>query len=194
MRKLFAVILSAVFAFSAGGCANPTDISDQKGLYDYQSLYTYQSDAPTEETLEAIGQYLQAKDILKLNNARFAKGPAGVQNDSVIFDYTLQLTPENPKYTVNYQAVIQDVILIFALLPNINTVDIEFTQADYGFGRSYTREEATEVFGQDITAFGKNKQSFTKTFPPLLEAVKYHPDVMDTVDYYHAMGLDETGE
>ena len=88
----------------------------------------------------------------------------------------------------------QDVILIFALFPSINAVNIEFTQADYSFGGAITREKATEVFGQEITAFGKNKKSFTEAFPPLLEAVEYEPDVMCTVDYRHVMGLDESGE
>lgn len=190
-KKLFAVILSVVCLGLSAGCANPTGNSNQQGLYDYQSLYTYRSDAPTKETLEAIGQYLQAKDILALKSVRFAQGPDGVKNDFIIFDYALQLTPENPKYTVNQQAVMQDAILIFALFPNINTVEIAFTQADYGFGGPISREKAAEVFGQEITAFGINKKSFTQALPPLLEAVEYEPDVMDTVDYYHAMGLDE---
>ncbi len=194
-KKIFSAILLTVCAGIIGGCANPAVSTDKKGLYDYQLLYAYHSDAPAKETLETIGQYLQAKNTLELNGVRFEVGPDGVvHEDSVQFDYALQLTPENPKYTVNLQAVMQDVILIFALFEKINSVHIEFTQADYGFGRSYSREEATEIFGQDITAFGKSKKSFTKTFPPLLEAVEYHPEVMDTVDYYHAMGLDESGE
>ncbi|HNX13311.1 MAG TPA: hypothetical protein PK854_09605 [Oscillospiraceae bacterium] len=176
-----------------GGCANPGVASDKKGLYDYRALYAYHSDAPAKETLEVIGQYLQAKDTLELNGVRFEVGPDGVHEDSVQFDYALQLTPNNPKYTVNLQAVMQDVILIFALFPKINSVNIEFTQADYGFGGAISREEATEVFGQDITAFSKSKNNFAEALPPLLEAVEYHPDVMDTVDYYHAMGLDEAG-
>ncbi len=187
MRKFIAVILLVVCLGIAGGCAN----SEKQGLYDYQTLYAYQSDAPAKETLEAVGQYLQAKDILALKSIRFAQGPEGFQYDSVIFEYALQLTPQNPKYTVKPQAIMQDAILIFALFPNINTVEIEFTQADYGFGGPCTREKATEVFGQDINAFGKSKKSFSKAFPPLLEAVEYEPDVMCTVDYYHAMGLDE---
>lgn len=190
-KKLFTVILLVVCAGMIGGCANPAGSPDKKGLYDYQSLYAYHNDAPTGETLEIIGRYLQAKDTLDLKSTQFDEGSDGVHDDSVKFDYALQLTPENPKYTVNHQAIMQDVILIFALFPSINAVDIEFTQADYGFGRSYTREEATEVFGQDIAAFDKSKKSFTKAFPPLLEAVEYEPDVMCTVDYYHVMGLDE---
>lgn len=189
-KKLFAVILLTVCAFLIAACANN---SNQQDLYDYQSLYAYQSDAPTKETLEAIGQSLQAKDILDLKSVRFAQEPDGIHEDSVIFEYALQLSPENPKYTVKHQAIMQDAILIFALFPNINSVDIEFTQADYSFGSPYTREAATEVFGQDIAAFGMNEQSFTEIFPPLLEGVNYHPDVMDTVDYRHAMGLDESG-
>ncbi|HOP11028.1 MAG TPA: hypothetical protein PK629_06025 [Oscillospiraceae bacterium] len=193
MRKFSAFVLLAISVGMIVACANPTNSSNKTGLYDYQALYTYHSDTPTIETLESVGQYLQAKDILDLISVQFAQEPDDAHDDSVIFNYALQLTPGNPEYTIDHQAIMQDVILIFVLFPNINTVEIDFTQADYSFGCRYTKEEATEVFGQDIAIFGESEKNFTELFPPLLESVDYHPDVMDTVNYYHAMGLDEPG-
>ncbi|NLB18001.1 MAG: hypothetical protein GX825_04560 [Syntrophomonadaceae bacterium] len=53
------------------------------------------------------------------------------------------------------------------------------------------RADAERIFGKTIAPFGNTRKQFVEEFPNEVQAVVWEPGIMDTVSYYHALGLDE---
>jgi hypothetical protein len=70
------------------------------------------------------------------------------------------------QYKVNHTKMMADVVMLFALLDDLYTVEFNFVQEDYGYGGvPITREEAGKVLDADIEALGKTKEIFLSEMP-----------------------------
>lgn len=103
--------------------------------------------------------------------------------------YRMDLTP-GEKYKVNHTKIMADMVILFALLDDLNEYNL--IQADYGYGGvPKTRKEAEELLGADIGALGKTKETFLSEVPQKITKFEWNPDVMSIITYDHIMGLDE---
>ena len=156
-------------------------------LYDYEQLYTYRNTAYTAESFAQLAGLLQSKDILTVEDTDYSEDDGILQ-----INYRLKLTQAEPDYTVSFTKQMQDAIVLFAAFDDIKGVEFNFQQADYTFGDvPIMKADAEALFGEKISPFGSTKADFTEEFPARVQAVLWEPDVMDTVNYWHAMELDE---
>ena len=155
--------------------------------YDYELIYTYRNMAYDAESFAKLAGLLQSKDILTVKAVNY-----GEDNGILQISYQLKLTAAEPDYTVDFTRQMQDAIVLFAVFDYIEGVVFNFEQADYGFGGvPIMRADAETLFGEQIRPFGLTKEDFVETFPPKVQTVVWERNVMDTVNYYHAMGLDQ---
>lgn len=184
------VLLTAACASLAGTsgkpAAPPAEEPGPAWLYDYEAVYAWRNLAYEPEKSRALAELLQSRDILTVKETNYSEDRRVLQ-----INFQLNLTEENPNYTVNFTRQMQDAVVLFALFEYLQGVEFNFVQADYGFGGiPIMRADAETVFGEPIVPFGSTKADFTKKFPAKVQAVVWEKAVMDTVNYYHAMGLD----
>lgn len=165
----------------------PTEKPPQELFYDYESIYTYHNIAYDREKFQALAELLQSKDILTVEGTNYMEDSGILQ-----INYQLNLTKEEPDYTVDFTKQMQDAVVLFAAFDYIKGVEFNFKQANYGFGGvPIMRADAETIFGEPIAPFGNTKADFTEKFPSKVQSIVWQRNVMDTVNYYHAMGLDE---
>lgn len=195
--KYFLSALVIVLILSICACAQvskpekntdtPIKASAKNHLYDYELIYSYHNAAYDTEKFTKLAELLQSKDTLTIAGTNYTE-----DNGILKIEFLLKLSEKEPDYKIDFTKEMQDAIVLFAVFDYIKGVEINFTQADYSFGGvPIMRADAETILGQKIAAFGNTKESFTEDFPDKVQAVVWEPGVMDTVNYYHAMGLDE---
>ncbi|MEN6327386.1 MAG: hypothetical protein ABFD18_14440 [Syntrophomonas sp.] len=156
-------------------------------LYDYELIYAYHNAAYDTDKFAKLAGLLQSRDNLTVASTNYTE-----DNGVLRIDFQLKLSEKEPNYKIDSTKKMQDAIVLFAVFEYIKGVEFDFTQADYSFGGvPIMRADAEAILGQKIAPFGITKGAFTKDFPDKVQAVVWEPKVMDTVNYYHAMGLDE---
>lgn len=106
-------------------------------------------------------------------------------------DYRMNLT-KGQKYQVNHQKMMADAVILFALMDDLNSVEINLVQADYSYGGvPITRETAGKALTVNIGALGKTKEPFLSEMPQKIANLKWNPDVMSVITYEHIMGFDD---
>lgn len=195
--KYFISALVVVLILSICACARvskpekntdtPGKTSAKNHLYDYELIYSYHNAAYDTERFAKLAELLQSKNSLTVAGANYTK-----DNGVLRIEFQLKLSEKEPNYKIDSTKKMQDAIVLFAVFDYIKGVEINFTQADYSFGGvPIMRADAETILGQKIVPFGSTKEAFTEDFPDKVQAVVWEPKVMDTVNYYHAMGLDE---
>jgi len=80
------------------------------------------------------------------------------------------------------------VVVLLALLDNLNAVEYNLVQEDYGYGGvPISREQAEEVSGADIGSLGKTEEVFLLNMPKIIADLQWNPGVMDIITYDHIM-------
>jgi hypothetical protein len=190
---LIIVMLVTLFACARPQISNqekptdtPTPTSTQNLLYDYELIYTYRNTAYDTESFTKLAGLLQSRDILTVESTSY-------DDDGILqINYQLKLTETEPNYKISFTKQMQDAIVLFAAFDYIKGVEFNFKQAGYTFGGvPILRADAEILLGEQIAPFGSEKTDFVEEFPSKVQAVVWEPDVMDTVNYDHAMGLDE---
>jgi hypothetical protein len=89
---------------------------------------------------------------------------------------------------VNHTKKMADAVMLFALLDNLNAVEYNLVQADYGYGGvPITREQAEQVLGADIKTLGKTEAVFLSEMPKIIADLQWNSGVMDIITYEHIM-------
>lgn len=184
-----------VIVLTSSACSRPqmsdqekptVPVTTQKLLYDYELIYTYRNTAYNTESFAKIAGLLQSKDVLTVKSTNYTD-----DNGILQINYQLKLTKTEPNYQINFTKQMQDAIVLFASFDYIKGVEFNFEQSDYRFGGvPIMREDAETLFGEKIAPFGSTKEDFIEKFPSKVQAVVWERTVMDTVNYYHVMGLD----
>lgn len=156
-------------------------------FYDYDLIYTYRDTPYNTEDFRKLAELLQSLDMLKVKGTNFMDGEGILQ-----INYGLNLTEAEPDYKINFTKQMQDAIVLFAVFDYIQGIEFNYTQADYCFGGvPIMRAQAESLLGEQIAPFGNTQEDFAGDFPYKVQAVVWEPNVMDRVNYYHVMGLDE---
>ncbi len=171
----------------------PTDINKDgieniKPLYDFGLLYSYKNISinDSDKVYELVSQLQYARE-LSIDLIE----PRTENEESLRIDYRMNLT-SGQEYKVNHTKMMADVVILFALLDNLDAVEYNLVQEDYGYGGvPITREQAEQVLGDDIEFLGKTEDIFLSDFPKLIAELQWNPDVMDIITYEHIMGIDE---
>ena len=160
--------------------------TEQNRLYNYEHIYSFKniSVSDTDELKELINQLQYAKDlpisVIEYNEA------TGLR-----IDYRMNLT-KGQKYQANHQKMMADAVILFALMDDLNSVEINLVQAGYSYGGvPITREVAGQALTVNIGALGKTKETFLSEMPQKIAALKWNPDVMSVITYEHIMGFDD---
>ncbi len=160
--------------------------TEQNHLYNYEHIYSYKniSASDADELKELINQLQYAKElpisVIEYNEA------TGLR-----IDYRMNLT-KGQKYQVNHQKMMADAVILFALMDDLNSVEINLVQADYVYGGvPITRETAGQFLTVNIGALGKTKETFLSEMPQKIADLKWNPDVMSVITYDHIMGFDD---
>jgi len=184
---LSALVMLLILSACSCTAHTSTSTSTENLIYDYELIYTYHNTDYDKESFAKLAELLQSKDILTVAGTDYTD-----DNGILRIEYQLKLSEAEPNYTIDFTRQMQDTIVLLAVFDYIKGVEINFTQGDYTFGGvPIMREQAEKVFGKTIAPFGNTKEKFTKDFPDKVQTVVWQPKVMDTVNYYHAMGLDE---
>ena len=181
--------LLILLLLSVCSCAThtSTSTSTENLLYNYELIYTYHNTDYDKQNFAKLAELLQSKDVLTVAGTDYTD-----DNGILRIEYQLKLSEKELNYTINFTRQMQDAIVLLAVFDYIKGVEINFTQGDYAFGGvPIMREQAEKVLGKTIAPFGTTKEKFMKEFPDKVQTVVWQPKVMDTVNYYHAMGLDE---
>ena len=178
MKKIMLLIIVVISFIS--GCSNSDKVNESEYLYDYESIYAYKDIEMDNKKLEEIANLLLSKSDLDVDQAEW-------NEDIIYISYQMELSEDNPKYTVDHQKIAQDTILLFALFPKLEYVSIDYVQADYAFASTLRKEQSEEIFGADIDTYNVYAQGFSDEFIKKLEELEYKQDIMDTVDYEHAI-------
>ncbi|NLZ54980.1 MAG: DUF4825 domain-containing protein [Thermoanaerobacteraceae bacterium] len=150
--------------------------------YDYRLLYSYRNIPlnDSEKLRELVSQLQYAKE-LPINRIEFKT------EDILRIDFRMNLT-EGQEYKVNHTKMMADVVVLLALLDDLNAVEYNLVQGDYGYGGvPITREQAEEVLGRDIRSLGKTEEVFLMDMPKIIADLEWDPDVMDVITYEHIM-------
>lgn len=92
------------------------------------------------------------------------------------------------EYKVNHTKMMADVVILLVLLDDLNAVEYNLVQEDYGYGGvPITREQAEEVLGRDIRSLGKMEEVFLLDMPKIIADLQWDPDVMEIITYEHIM-------
>lgn len=171
----------------------PTDIQKEemqstKTFYDFDLLYSYRniSLSDSNKIKELVSQLQYAKEL------SIDRIESKTENeDNLRIDYRMNLT-SGQEYKVNPTKMMADVVILFALLDNLNAVEYNLVQEDYSYGGvPITREQAEQVLGADIESLGKKEENFISHMPKIIADLQWNPGVMDIITYEHIMGLDE---
>ncbi|HQA07072.1 MAG TPA: hypothetical protein PLM20_04045 [Syntrophomonadaceae bacterium] len=203
LYKHWAKLLVLLLILPIGGCAGDNSdrvspqpqqpelsekSSQENGLYDYALLYTCKNTSLNDSAKinELIAGLQYAKE-LRVDRVEYA-----FQNQHLLrIDYQLNLT-EGQSYHIDHTKQMQDVVILFMLLDQLDAVEINLVQADYGYGGvPITREAAEQVLGDDTRELGKNENTFRTEIPHKIANLKWNPEVMPVVTYEHVMGLEE---
>jgi len=195
LKKAGWALLVLVILFALSACSRPQISRQEKPAdklsppdlrYDYERIYSYHNTAYNTESFAKLAGLLQSKDILTVKGTNYT-------DDGILqINYQLKLTEKEPNYKINFTKQMQDAIVLFAAFDYIKGIEFNFVQSDYSFGGvPIMRADAETLFGEQIAPFGSTKEDFIEKLPAKVQTVVWEPDVMDTVNYYHAMGLDE---
>lgn len=157
-------------------------VTEQNGPYNYEQIYAYKnvSCRDMDKLKELVGQ-LQYGRELPVSLIKYE------DNSTLKINYSLDLKP-GQTYQVNHQKLIADAIMIFALVNDLNAVEFNLTQADYGYGGApITKEKAEQVLGADIKSLGKDRETFLSTMPRQITDLNWNPDVMSVITYEDIM-------
>jgi hypothetical protein len=198
-RALSFLLLAVILAILTACSRFPVSSQEKKAensiktptsglFYDYDLLYAYRDIAYDRESFGRIAGLLQSKETLAVKDTNYADDDGILQ-----INYSLQLTETEPDYKINFTKQMQDAIVLFAIFDYIKGIEFNYQQADhYTFGGvPIMRADAEALLGEQTAPLGSTRASFVEEFPPKVQAVVWKPEVMDTVNYYHAMGLDE---
>lgn len=170
---------------------NSTDIQKEeiekpKIFYDFDLLYTFKniSLSDTDKVQTLVGQLQYAKEL----SIGRIESSAGTEA-SLRIDYRMNLTT-GQEYKVNHTKMMADVVMLFTLLDDLNAVEYNLVQEDYGYGGvPITREQAETVLAADIESLGKTEEIFLSEMPKKIANLQWNPDVMSVITYKHIMGL-----
>jgi hypothetical protein len=155
---------------------------EQNSIYNYEQVYDYKPVSKQDmDKLKELVSCLQYARELPVSRLVY-------EDDSTLrIDYALNLKP-GQSYHVNHQMIMADTVILLAILDDLNAVEFNFTQADYGYGGvPITIEKAGQVLGADIKSLGKDKVTFLSVMPQKIIDLKWDPDVMDVITYEHIM-------
>ncbi|MGI5840438.1 MAG: hypothetical protein ACOX8W_12425 [bacterium] len=185
---MFLTVLPACSPSPTSDAASPDDAGPppEKDLrYDYDLLYTYRNREYEAASFAALAGLLQSNDTLTVGDTAYESGILRIS-------FQLNLTAEEPDYRIDFTKQMQDAIVLFALLDYLTGVEFNYTQADYSFGGvPIRREDAAALLGEAITPLGSTEAVFKRDLPAKVQTVVWDTGVMDVVNYYHALGLDE---
>ena len=160
------------------------EIENVETPYDYRLLYSYRNISlnDSEKLMELVSQ-LQYANELPIDRIEFK-----TENKDILrIDYRMNLTA-GQEYKVNHTKMMADVVVLLALLDNLNAVEYNLVQEDYGYGGvPISREQAEEVSGADIGSLGKTEEVFLLNMPKIIADLQWNPDVMDIIRYEHIM-------
>ncbi len=160
------------------------EIRNTRILYDFGLLYAYKniSLSDSDKVRELVSQ-LQYAQELPIDRIEFAS-----ENEEILrIDYRMNLTV-GQEYKVNHTKKMADVVMLFALLDDLNAVEYNLVQADYGYGGvPITREQAEQVLGADINTLGTTETVFLSEMPKIIADLQWNPGVMDIITYEHIM-------
>lgn len=154
--------------------ANPEIPPAAEPLYNYQKLYEYKNVQSTAEITELLG-FLQTAGDLAIDGAYLSE-------DALDVRFILNLGPGD-EYHVDSTSEMQDMIILFALIDNLERISFIYTQEAYGLVAPVFRTHANEVFAGDISESGKTEELFTSSFAEQVESLFYNPDVKSVVSY-----------
>lgn len=171
----------------------PTDIPKEeieniKTLYDFGLLYSYKNISinDSDKVHELVNQLQYARE-LSIDLIEFKTE----NEESLRIDYRMNLK-SGQEYKVNHTKMMADVVILFALLDNLNAVEYNLVQEDYGYGGvPITRVQAEQVLGVNIEALGRTEGVFLSDLPKLITNLQWNPGVMDIITYEHIMGTDK---
>lgn len=186
---LILCILLSAFILMACNADNPStqtnDASSQTDVkgnqpYDYENLFSYKS--------EYIGDASNVRNLLNdlayPRNLPIEKIELQTDNPPYRLAIFLKLNlGEGQEYTVDYSMIAKDSAILFALIDNLDAIDYNFRQADYGMLFSITREDTDSLLCESSKTYGENKEAFCTDLPPKIEALSYHPDVKSIITY-----------
>ncbi len=171
---MFTVLLLSSCSWSNQGASvkNEDTPSNHKGeiektepLYDYGALYSYRNISLNDSAkLQELVSHLQYAKELSVDRIELKTEVQGILR----IDYRMNLTP-GQKYKVNHTKKMADIVILLALLDNLNGVEYNLVQEDYGYGGvPVTREQAEEVSGADIGSLGKTEEVFLTEMPKII--------------------------
>lgn len=194
MKKISIITLLIIIILALASCAsrlptaeNSNDNRQNNHLYDYQKLYDYKSNY--------IGDASNVRELLNHLSypGKLAIEKIALNTDTppygLVVQFQLQVR-ENEEYTVDYTTLIRDSILLFALIDNLDYIEYDFVQGEYGYSTQITREIADEVLGASASSYGENQEMFLKELPAKLDAITYNPDVKSTITYDDIQGIE----
>ncbi|MCL1873955.1 MAG: hypothetical protein FWF85_07555 [Clostridiales bacterium] len=174
---LLILIAGVVCYVLFGGEKNPADpeIPPAASLhYDYQKLYEYKNIQNTAEVTELLG-FLQTANDLSIDGAYLSE-------DALDVRFILNLGP-GEEYHVNSTTEMQDMVILFALIENLDRISFIYTQEAYGLVAPVFRANANDVFAGDIASGAQTKELFAGHFAEQVEDLFYNPDVKSVVSY-----------
>lgn len=160
------------------------EIENVETPYDYSLLYSYRNISLNDsEKLKELVSQLQYANELPIDSIDFK-----TENKDILrVDYRMNLT-EGQEYKVNHTKIMADVVILLALLDDLNGVEYNLVQENYGYGGvPITREQAEEVLGRDIRSLGKTEEVFLSDMPKIIADLEWNPYVMDVITYEHIM-------
>jgi hypothetical protein len=152
-------------------------------FYDFSLLYSYKniSISDSNKVRELVSQLQYAKE-LPIERIELKS-----ENEEILrIDYRMNLT-SGQEYKVNHSKMMADAVILFALLDNLDAVEYNLIQEDYGYGGvPLTREQAEQVLGADIGSLGKTEEAFLSGMP-IIANLQWNPDIMNIITYEHIM-------
>lgn len=180
---LICLFFLSAFIFMACTTANPssqTDTSEPKWAYDYEMLFSYKS--------SYIGDAVNARNLLNHlaypNNLPIEKIELQTDKSPYKLAIFFQLNLEKgQEYNIDYSMIAKDSALLLALIDNLEVIDYNFVQDDYGLIFSMTRDDIDSLLGESSKTYGKSKNAFTTVLPQKIETISYQPDVKSKITY-----------
>lgn len=151
-------------------------------LYDFDLVYKYKNTSNDDmEMVEALISQLQYGKKLPIKLIDYS------DSASLRVDFSMGLT-EGQNYHADPTQRMADAIMLFALQDNLEAVLFNLTQGNYSYGGvSITREQAEEVFGENIAPLGETKELFLSKMPAKIGRLRWERDVMTMITYEHIM-------
>jgi len=177
------IFLLSAFIFmacDANNSSSQTDSSGEKWAYDYEILFSYKSDY--------IGDASNTRNLLNYlaypNNLPVEKIKLQTDKSPYKLAVFLKLSlSEGQEYAVDYTMIAKDSAILLALIDNLEIIDYNFVQGDYGLVFSMTREDIDSLFDESIKTYGESSDAFCTALPQKIEAISYHPDLKSIITY-----------